>query len=137
VAAAGESGVGVPRHPGGACGHRHGHDPFGPGQAVERLPEQLPLAAVSFGEAGPGADLLGGLGFRDIGAVVHRLFNVLNWYPFGRDFVSVHYRLAYVVVGSVLLHVAVKLPDIVYGLQTKIAEGDVLTEVPWNEKIGR
>jgi hypothetical protein len=60
-------------------------------------------------------------------------FNVLNWYPFQWDFVSVHYRLAYVVVGSVLLHVAVKLPDIVYGLQTKIAKGDVLTEVPWNE----
>ena len=60
-------------------------------------------------------------------------FNVLNWYPFPWDFVSVHYRLAYVVIGSVLLHVAVKLPDIVYGLQTKIAEGDVLTEVPWNE----
>jgi Oxidoreductase molybdopterin binding domain len=60
-------------------------------------------------------------------------FNVLSWYPFRWDFVSVHYRLAYVVAGSVLLHVAVKLPDIVYGLQTKIAEGDVLTEVPWNE----
>jgi Oxidoreductase molybdopterin binding domain len=60
-------------------------------------------------------------------------FNVLNWYPFRWDFLSVHYRLAYVVIGSVLLHVAVKLPDIVYGLQTKIAEGDVLTEVPWNE----
>ena len=60
-------------------------------------------------------------------------FNVLNWYPFRWDFLSVHYRLAYVVIGSVLLHVAVKLPDIVYGLQTKIAEGDVLTELPWNE----
>jgi hypothetical protein len=60
-------------------------------------------------------------------------FNVLNWYPFRWDFLSVHYRLAYVVVSSVLLHVAVKLPDIVYGLQTKIAEGDVLTEMPWNE----
>ena len=58
-------------------------------------------------------------------------FNVLNWYPFRWDFLSVHYRLAYVVIGSVLLHVAVKLPDIVYGLQTKVAEGDVLTEVPW------
>ena len=38
------------------------------------------------------------------------------------------------VVGSILLHVAVKLPDIVYGLQTKpVADGDVLTEIPWNE----
>jgi hypothetical protein len=60
-------------------------------------------------------------------------FNVLNWYPFRWDFLSVHYYLAYVVVGSVLLHIGVKLPDIVYGLQTKVAEGDVLTEIPWNE----
>ena len=37
------------------------------------------------------------------------------------------------VVGSILLHIAVKLPDIVYGLQTKVADGDVLTEVPWSE----
>ena len=36
-------------------------------------------------------------------------------------------------VGSVLLHVGMKLPDIRYGLQTKLAEGDVLTELPWNE----
>lgn len=59
--------------------------------------------------------------------------NVIGWRPFGWDFLTVHYFLAYVVVGSVLLHVAVKLPDIVYGLQTKVAEGDVLTEIPWNE----
>jgi hypothetical protein len=59
--------------------------------------------------------------------------NVLNWYPFPWDFVSVHHYLAYVVVGSVLLHIGVKLPDIRYGLQTKLADGDVLTEIPWNE----
>ena len=35
-------------------------------------------------------------------------FNVLGWYPFRWDFLSVHYYLAYVVVGSVLLHIAVK-----------------------------
>jgi Oxidoreductase molybdopterin binding domain len=60
-------------------------------------------------------------------------FNALNWYPFRWDFVAVHHYLAYVVVGSVLLHMAVKLPDIVYGLQTKVADGDVLTEIPWSE----
>ena len=49
------------------------------------------------------------------------------------DFVDVHRFLAYVVVGSILLHIAVKLPDIVYGLQTKVADGDVLTEIPWSE----
>ena len=60
-------------------------------------------------------------------------FNALNWYPFRWDFVDVHRFLAYVVVGSILLHIAVKLPDIVYGLQTKVADGDVLTEIPWSE----
>ena len=53
--------------------------------------------------------------------------------PFPWDFVSVHHYLAYVVVGSVLLHIGVKLPDIRYGLQTKLPMGDVLTEKPWNE----
>ena len=39
----------------------------------------------------------------------------------------------YVLVGSVLLHIGVKLPDIAYGLKAKVAEADVLTEIPWNE----
>jgi DMSO/TMAO reductase YedYZ molybdopterin-dependent catalytic subunit len=59
--------------------------------------------------------------------------NVLNWYPFPWFFPPVHRFLGYVVAGSILLHVAVKLPDIVYGLQTKVADGDVLTEIPWHE----
>jgi hypothetical protein len=61
------------------------------------------------------------------------LLNVLNWYAFPWNFVSVHHYVAYVLVGSILLHMGVKLPDIVYGLQTKVAEGDVLTETPWYE----
>ena len=60
-------------------------------------------------------------------------FNALNWYPFQWYFPPVHRFLGYVVVGSILLHIAVKLPDIVYGLQTKVADGDVLTEIPWSE----
>jgi DMSO/TMAO reductase YedYZ molybdopterin-dependent catalytic subunit len=59
--------------------------------------------------------------------------NVLNWYPFRWDFVPVHYGLAWVLAGSIVLHVAVKLPDIVYGLRTPVADGDVLTEIPWQE----
>jgi hypothetical protein len=59
--------------------------------------------------------------------------NALNWYPFRWDFVPVHWALAWVVAGSVLLHIGVKLPDIVYGLQTRVADGDVLSEIPWNE----
>ncbi len=60
-------------------------------------------------------------------------FNTLGWYPFRWDFVSVHHYLAYVVAGSVLLHVGVKLPDIAYGLKAKVADGDVLSEIPWDE----
>jgi hypothetical protein len=59
--------------------------------------------------------------------------NALNWYPFRWDFVPVHWALAWVVAGSALLHIGVKLPDIVYGLQTRVADGDVLSEIPWNE----
>lgn len=59
--------------------------------------------------------------------------NVLNWYPFPWYFVNVHRFLGYVLVGSVLLHVGVKLPDIVYGLKAKVAEADVLTESPWDQ----
>jgi hypothetical protein len=65
--------------------------------------------------------------------LVTGFLNVLNWYPFPWEFVSVHHYLAYVVVGSVLLHVAVKLPDIRYGLATRLSDGDVLTEIPWQE----
>jgi Oxidoreductase molybdopterin binding domain len=60
-------------------------------------------------------------------------FNTLNWYPFQWNFPVVHYISSFVVVGSVLLHVAIKLPDIVYGLQTRVADGDVLTEIPWSD----
>jgi DMSO/TMAO reductase YedYZ molybdopterin-dependent catalytic subunit len=65
--------------------------------------------------------------------LVTGFLNLLDWRPFGWDFVVVHYALAYVVIGSVLLHVAMKLPDIGYGLSTRLAAGDVLTEIPWHE----
>jgi DMSO/TMAO reductase YedYZ molybdopterin-dependent catalytic subunit len=32
-----------------------------------------------------------------------------------------------------LLHIGIKLPDIRYGLQAKLRDGDVLTELPWQE----
>ena len=65
--------------------------------------------------------------------VLTGFFNVLGWYPFPWDFIVVHYALAYVVIGSVLLHVGIKLPDINYGLRAKLPAADVLTEIPWNE----
>jgi hypothetical protein len=65
--------------------------------------------------------------------VVTGFLNVLGWYPWPWHFVRVHHYLAYVVIGSVLLHVAVKLPDIRYGLGVHVADGDVLSEIPWTE----
>lgn len=65
--------------------------------------------------------------------LVTGFFNTLNWYPWGWDFVPVHHYLGYVVIGSILFHVAIKLPDIRYGLQAKLRDGDVLTEIPWDE----
>jgi Oxidoreductase molybdopterin binding domain len=59
--------------------------------------------------------------------------NVLNWYPFAWFFPPVHRFLGYVLVGSMLLHIGVKLPDIAYGLKAKLPEADVLTEIPWDE----
>jgi hypothetical protein len=49
------------------------------------------------------------------------LLNILNWYPWPWDFVYVHYAIAWVVAGSVLLHVAVKLDVIRTGLATAIS----------------
>ncbi|MCW2846161.1 MAG: hypothetical protein JWR90_135 [Marmoricola sp.] len=59
--------------------------------------------------------------------------NTLNWYPWPWSFPSTHRYLGYVVIGSILLHVAMKLPDIKYGLQAKLVDADVLTEIPWDE----
>ena len=50
-------------------------------------------------------------------------FNTLGWYPFPWDFATVHLYLASVLVGSILLHIGLKLPDIRYGLQTKRGRG--------------
>ena len=59
--------------------------------------------------------------------------NVLGYYPWPWSFLKVHYLLAYVVIGSILLHIGIKLPDINYGLRATLAEADVLTEIPWSE----
>ena len=59
--------------------------------------------------------------------------NTLNWYPWPWSFPDTHRYLGYVLIGSVLLHVAIKLPDIRYGLRARLAEADVLTEVPWDQ----
>lgn len=65
--------------------------------------------------------------------LVTGFLNTLDWYPWPWSFVSTHRFLAYVVIGSILVHIGIKLPDINYGLRAKLSEADVLTEVPWSE----
>ncbi|MEO6501018.1 MAG: molybdopterin-dependent oxidoreductase [Jatrophihabitantaceae bacterium] len=44
------------------------------------------------------------------------LLNILTWYPWRFSFIDVHHWLAWVILGSLLLHIAVKLPIIRRGL---------------------
>jgi hypothetical protein len=46
--------------------------------------------------------------------------NILNWYPWRFSFIDVHHWLAWVIIGSLLLHIAVKLPIIRRGLATPL-----------------
>lgn len=55
--------------------------------------------------------------------LVTGFLNILTWYPWPWSFVFVHYALGYAVIGSVILHIAVKLPVIREGLATKIDAG--------------
>ena len=54
--------------------------------------------------------------------LVTGFFNVLDFYPWPWDFVTVHRFLGYVVIGSILLHIAIKLPKISEGLHTPLVE---------------
>jgi len=49
------------------------------------------------------------------------LLNILTWYPWRFSFIDVHHWLAWVVIGSLLLHIAVKLPIIRRGLADPVA----------------
>ncbi|MFJ5708392.1 molybdopterin-dependent oxidoreductase [Streptomyces sp. NPDC093105] len=44
--------------------------------------------------------------------VVTGLLNIVEWYPWSFSFVPVHFAVAWVVTGSILLHLAVKAPEI-------------------------
>jgi hypothetical protein len=56
--------------------------------------------------------------------------NLLGWYPWPWDFTIVHYWLAFVIIGSLMLHIAVKLPIIKRGLAT---DPDVTVLPPTNQ----
>ena len=97
-------------------------------------PNAVPLAAVPVRGADRRAAHAGPAGGGQPGPGAHRLLQRARLVSRSRGTSSsVHYALAYVVIGSVLLHVGIKLPDINYGLRAKLPAADVLTEIPWNE----
>lgn len=54
--------------------------------------------------------------------LVTGLLNIFQWYPWSFSFVKVHFAVAWVLVGSIVVHVAVKLPTIVDALRHPVAE---------------
>ena len=58
--------------------------------------------------------------------LVTGLQNIAQWYPWHFPFVPAHYRVAWITVGALLLHLAVKAPAIARGLRNRpaVAEPD-------------
>ncbi len=56
--------------------------------------------------------------------VTSGLLNIVQWYPWPFFFPRVHYAVAWIVVGSLLVHLAVKAPQIREGLSTRSAASD-------------
>lgn len=52
------------------------------------------------------------------------LLNIVQWYPWSFSFRSTHYALAWVAIGAVVLHVAIKLPIVRDALTRPLAEPD-------------
>ena len=54
--------------------------------------------------------------------LVTGLLNIFQWYPWSFSFVRVHFAVAWVLVGSIVVHVAVKLPTITDALRHPVSE---------------
>ncbi|WP_315094222.1 molybdopterin-dependent oxidoreductase [uncultured Cellulomonas sp.] len=54
--------------------------------------------------------------------LVTGLLNIFQWYPWSFSFVRVHFAVAWVLVGSIVIHVAVKLPTIAAALRRPVGE---------------
>ena len=61
--------------------------------------------------------LIGVLTAAGIVQVATGLFNVFQWYVFRFDFVPVHYAIAWIAMGAILIHVATRLPVITRALR--------------------
>lgn len=54
--------------------------------------------------------------------LVTGFLNILTWYAWHWNFVQVHFWLAFVIAGSILLHLAVQWPIIIRGLRTRLSK---------------
>lgn len=57
--------------------------------------------------------------------VITGFFNILQFYPWPWGFIRVHYWMSWVVIGSLLLHIAIQLPAIREGLATRLEQHPV------------
>ncbi|HZP51813.1 molybdopterin-dependent oxidoreductase, partial [Actinocrinis sp.] len=53
------------------------------------------------------------------------LLNVIQWYPWAFAFVPTHYQVAWITVGALIVHIAVKAPAIARGYRRPVAEPPV------------
>ncbi|SDS10311.1 molybdopterin-dependent oxidoreductase [Paraoerskovia marina] len=79
----------------------------GPLHALERLSVAVLVATATF-------------------QLVTGVLNTFQWYPWSFGFVGVHYATSWVVIGSLLIHVGVKLPVIVPALRARIKDGEIV-----------
>ncbi|MEV0029606.1 molybdopterin-dependent oxidoreductase [Nocardia sp. NPDC050793] len=65
------------------------------------------------------------------------LFNIAQYYPWKFFFPTAHYAMAYVVLGALAVHLAVKLPVIRRALSSRLDEAEPATEPAGDRHISR
>ena len=97
-------------------GQRHSRDPVAAGQAVVRLPQALRSHSVDGDEScscmGSSDWSIGVLVAAAIFQLATGLLNTAQWYPWAFSFRASHYAVAWVAIGALVVHIAVKLPVI-------------------------
>ncbi|SDS40617.1 Oxidoreductase molybdopterin binding domain-containing protein [Microlunatus soli] len=84
-------------------------------------PRRISAVVGFLGEKGLTAILVGA----GIMQVSTGLFNIFQWYAFGFDFVSIHFALAWISIGAIVIHVAIKLPKIKQTLRRRGPASDI------------
>ena len=108
--------LGLPGHPGPARHRRHRGGPAAAGEAVDGLPQALRAPAARRCASSPCTALeRGSIGVLVAAAIFQLatgLANAAQWYPWHFSFRATHYAVAWVAIGALVVHIAVKLPII-------------------------